>query len=126
MIFYCQKEMNPLKVEISKFLFDESNKEKMEEYNKFTLMQFKNTKMKEKVKHKKFKNSKKKKVNYPPKKQSAKIVSKYSTGEKYKQTETSSSKGDVLENDNKINKKEKKGKIPNKSGKNKPRIKKRR
>lgn len=61
MIFYCQKEMNPLKVEISKFLFDESNKEKMEEYNKFTLMQFKNTKMKEKVKHKKFKNSKKKK-----------------------------------------------------------------
>ena len=108
MIFYCQKEINPLKVEISKFLFDESNKEKMEEYNKFTLMQFKNTKMNEKVKHKKFKNSKKKKVNYPPKKQAAKIVPKYTTGEKYKQTETSSSKGDVLENDNKINEKEKK------------------
>ena len=117
MIYYCQKEINPLKVEISKMIFDEQNKEKMEEYNRFSLKQYKDIKKEEKGKNilnrnnKKKKSKKGKKGNYPPKKQMVKVVPNYMSVEKFKQTENSNSKWEVLDNNNKLNIKEKKGRI---------------
>ena len=117
MIYYCQKEINPLKVEISKMIFDEQNKEKMEEYNRFSLKQYKDIKKEEKGKNilnrknTKKKSKKGKKGNYPPKKQMVKIVPNYMSVEKFKQTENSNSKWEVLDNNNKLNIKEKKGRI---------------
>ena len=117
MIYYCQKEINPLKVEISKMIFDEQNKEKMEEYNRFSLKQYKDIKKEEKGKNilnrnnKKKKSKKGKKGNYPPKKQMVKVVPNYMSVEKFKQTENSNSKWEVLDNNNKLNIKEKKGRM---------------
>ena len=115
MIYYCQKEINPLKVEISKIIFEEQNKENMEAYNRFSLMQYKNIKKDEKGKNNKgIKISKKKKEKYyyPPKKQIAKKGSAISKEDGFivKQTEDSNSKGEVFENNNKNNLKGKKGK----------------
>ena len=120
MIYYCQKEINPLKVEISKMIFDEQNKEKMEEYNRFSLKQYKDIKKEEKGKNilnrnnKKKKSKKGKKGNYPPKKQMVKVVPNYMSVEKFKQTENSNSKREVIDknnNNNKLNIKEKKGRM---------------
>ena len=67
MIFYSNKEINPLKVEISKILFNEAKKEETTNYNKFGMKQYKSidTKEKEKPRYKKKRLSKK---NNPPKK----------------------------------------------------------
>ena len=87
MIFYSFKEVNPLKVEISKILFNEAKKEEMANYNKFGMKQYQSveTKEKEKPRHK-TKRLSKKKIN-PPKKQISKGGKHHSTGEGIMQTE---------------------------------------
>ena len=129
MIYYCQKEINPLKVKISKIIFDEQNKENMEAYNRFSLMQFKNIKKDEKGKGNKgniISKKKKEKYYYPPKKQMAKKGSTLSGGDGFivKQTEESNSKGEVFESNNKNNLKGKPIQIiPNSILSNNPHIK---
>ena len=86
MIIYCTKEITPLKVEISKILFNEQDKEEMEQYAKFNVKQFESAKTKEKI-NKKNKRNFKKKGNYPPKKQKANKSNAYGNGEANKQTE---------------------------------------
>ena len=73
MIYYCHKEINPLKVEISKIIFEESNKEEKEKYNCLSIKQYQSENIKEKEKLKP-KKSLKKKGNNPPKKQIPKKV----------------------------------------------------
>ena len=89
MIFYSFKEVNPLKVEISKILFNEAKKEEMANYNKFGMKQYQSVETKEKEKEKprhKTKRLSKKKIN-PPKKQISKGGKHHSTGEGIMQTE---------------------------------------
>ena len=87
MIFYANKEINPLKVEISKILFNEAKKEEVAKYNKFGIKQYQSVgaKEKEKPRHKSKRFSKKK--NNPPKKQISKGGKAYSTGEGIIQSE---------------------------------------
>jgi hypothetical protein len=58
MIYFCFKEINPLKVEISKMIFEDTNEEKE---TKLISNYYKKSNIKEKLKNKK--------INYPPKKE---------------------------------------------------------
>ena len=78
MIYYCHKEINPLKVEISKIIFEESNKEEMEKYDRFSIKQYQSENIKEKGGKLNPKKSLKKKGNNPPKKQKPKKDNTYS------------------------------------------------
>jgi hypothetical protein len=63
MIYYCFKEITPIKVKISKIIFDEQNKEFIKE-SKLSKYTGKKHKPKAKVK---FKEKEDSKINYPPK-----------------------------------------------------------
>ena len=78
MIHYCRKDIHPLKVHISKILFNYSMNENLADYNKFAVKQF----AKEKLDEKRRQSTKKitnKKINFPPKKQNPKKLTN-STG----------------------------------------------
>ena len=108
MIYYCYKEINPLKVEISKLIFNEQKKEELEKYNKFSLKQIQSIKGKPKEKQKK--SNLKKKGNNPPKKQKAKKITSFSTGEGIKKAEAE--KIDVFGKSSRFDLKNKKTNLP--------------
>ena len=108
MIYYCYKEINPLKVEISKLIFNEQKKEELEKYNKFSLKQIQRIKGKPKEKQKK--SNLKKKGNNPPKKQKAKKITSFSTGEGIKKAEAE--KIDVFGKSSRFDLKNKKTNLP--------------
>ena len=64
MIYYCFREITPIKVKISKIIFDEQNKEMIND-NNISKYAGKKNKAKGKVKFKDIEDSK---INYPPKK----------------------------------------------------------
>ena len=115
MIIYIQKEINPLKVEISKFLFDNKNKEEMVKYNKFGVSLYQKIKMTEKENPKIRKNTKKK-GNFPPKKQiTKKSAQVYSTGKARKTSENSNI--DIMGKSSRTNLKKKTTNLPKKTTK---------
>ena len=73
MIHYCRKDIYPLRIEISKIIFNPSQNEIMEEYNKFAINQYEKPKIKDKGKQS-MKMNKNKKVQNPPKKQAGKKI----------------------------------------------------
>ena len=77
MIHYCRKDIYPLRVEISKLLFNSSENEKMNEYNKFALKSYEKPKIAEKIRKTGKKVTNKKGKN-PPKKQNAKKITNIS------------------------------------------------
>ena len=85
MIYYCCKDITPIKVSISKLLFDEEQKNNND---KNTLKSYKFTAKSEKA-NKSVKSSKKKKnknvLNYPPKKIRVKKVNNDNSFDKKKQ-----------------------------------------
>jgi hypothetical protein len=87
MIFYANKEINPLKVEISKILFNEAKKEEMAKFSKFGIKQYQSVGANEKEKPKNKTKRLSKKKNNPPKKQISKGGKAYSTGEGIIQSE---------------------------------------
>ena len=73
MIYYCLKEINPLKVKISKIIFNSQLDEKINEYDKFGVKKFEKVKINEKGNKSEKKISKKKGTN-PPKRQNSKKI----------------------------------------------------
>ena len=67
LIYYCFKEINPIKISVSKYLFLEENKDFVNKQNLITYSE-KKTKTKTKTKTKVKFQEKSKKGNYPPKK----------------------------------------------------------
>ena len=121
MIFYSHKEINPLKVEISKILFVEQNKEEKIKFNKFEKKQFQqyqSVKIKEKVKPN-AKRYSKKKGNNPPKKQIAKKPNAFSVEEEINQTESESYNTQVFGKGSRTDLKNRKTNLPKKATKSK-------
>ena len=65
MIYYCIKDISPVKLNVSKILFEEQNKEKLKQDN---LIKNYGKKKKTKMKYKEKSENNNKTVNYPPKK----------------------------------------------------------
>ena len=71
MIHYCRKDIHPLKIHISKILFNYSINENLSDYNKFAVKKFEKENLNEK-RRQSLKKISNKKENFPPKKQKPK------------------------------------------------------
>ena len=88
MIYYCKKQIDPLKIKISKILFNEQMKKNMNDYNQFGIKKFEKVKINEKG-NKSEKKTLKKKVKNPPKRQNSKKITNNTSVEIVKTTENS-------------------------------------